>query len=73
MEIEAVKFESSRVRFELTSRRPGLTTMRAIYRGKEVVHTSRPAGRPGPAGGDLSRAAPAARLDVMTLASKMAA
>jgi hypothetical protein len=72
MDVETVKFEGSRIRFEFTGRRPGLTTMRAVYRGKEVVHTMALPGDPAPLAA-LLRERARCPADVMTLVSKMAA
>jgi hypothetical protein len=72
MDVETVKFEGSRVQFELTSRRPGLTTMRAIYRGKEVLRRLDLAGDPGPLAENLRERA-RSPADVLALAGRMAA
>jgi hypothetical protein len=66
---EVLKFEGSRVQFEFSSRRPGLTTMRAVYRGQVVKRPDLP-GDPTPLAENLRARAP---LDLMTLATKMAA
>ena len=72
MDVETVRFENSQVRFELTSRRPGKTVLRVIYRGKEMLRRLDLAGDPGLLAENLRERArcPA---DVMTLVSRMAA
>ena len=71
MDVETVRFAGQRVRFELTSRKPGLTTVRAVYRGQVVKRLDLP-GDPAPLAENLREQArcPA---DVMMLAIDMAA
>jgi hypothetical protein len=72
MDVETVRFENSQVRFELTSRRPGKTVLRAIYRGRELLRRLDLPGDPGPLAENF-RERCASPVDVMTLATKMAA
>jgi hypothetical protein len=71
MDVEVVKFASSQVRFELASRRPGLTTMRAVYRGQVLRRLDLP-GDPAPLAATFREQA-RCPIDVMTIATKMAA
>jgi hypothetical protein len=69
MDVEVVRFAGQQVRFELTSRRPGLTTMRAIYRGQLVKRLDLP-GDPAPLAATFRERA-RTPVDVMTLVSRM--
>ena len=71
MDVEVVKFAGWRVRFELTSRKLGLTTVRAVYQGKVVGSMALP-GDPAALAATFREQArcPA---DVMMLAMGMAA
>jgi hypothetical protein len=66
-----LKFEGYRVRFELTSRKPGLTMMRSVYRGK-AVHSAALSGDPAPLAA-IFRERARCPADVMMLAMGMAA
>jgi hypothetical protein len=72
MDVETVRFAGSQVRFELTSRRPGLTKVHVIYRGRELLRRLDLPGDPAPLAATF-REQCACPADVMMLAMGMAA